>query len=334
MSLAIKLSLALVCIILTLGTTSAQQTPEICSQLTYAKYQAYLWSKPYRLDRIEGQTVYAPRSQKWDVGSSGICVAVFKRGEGKPVAAVASFDGGQFKFEQLPPGEYTLVAGVNELQEIGVPIRLVEARAKAARKDITGHRLSLHLRSKGDERRSFVTVIKYPALREELLRMIEQDQAIRNEWIKAGVDTPQESIKQRIETIDKTNLARIKAIVQRYGWPVPETVGVDGAGAGFLIVQHGDHAFQKRMLPLARLAFQTGKLQGPDYALLVDRVLVGEAKPQIYGTQARVFTEWKDKQPALALIADEANVDQRRASVGLGPLADYIKGLKQQYFPH
>jgi hypothetical protein len=30
-------------------------------------------------------------------------------------------------------------------------------------------------------------------------------------------------------------------------------------------------------------------------------------------------------------IEDEANVDQRRAEVGLGPLADYLKGMRAMY---
>jgi len=32
-------------------------------------------------------------------------------------------------------------------------------------------------------------------------------------------------------------------------------------------------------------------------------------------------------------IEDEANVDKRRAEVGLSPLAEYREGLKQMYYP-
>jgi hypothetical protein len=32
-------------------------------------------------------------------------------------------------------------------------------------------------------------------------------------------------------------------------------------------------------------------------------------------------------------IEDEANVDRRRAEIGLIPLSEYIKFLKQFYFP-
>jgi hypothetical protein len=62
-------------------------------------------------------------------------------------------------------------------------------------------------------------------------------------------------------------------------------------------------------------------------------VLVGEGKPQIYGTQAKRFEEWKGQEPVLEPIEDEANVDKRRAQVGLFPLSEYREMLKKFYFP-
>ena len=67
--------------------------------------------------------------------------------------------------------------------------------------------------------------------------------------------------------------------------------------------------------------------------MLLDRVLVGEGKPQVYGTQGKRFEDWKGKEPELEPIEDEANVDKRRAEVGLPPLAEYVKFLKQMYLP-
>ena len=163
--------------------------------------------------------------------------------------------------------------------------------------------------------------------------MVEQDQAIRNELIKKGVKPPDQALLKRMRDIDLANIVRIRAIVRQYGWPGPELVGEDGTQAAFLIVQHADHAFQKEMLPLVRDAYRAGKLSGQSYALLLDRVLVGEGKPQVYGTQAKPFDHWKGKEPVLHPIEDEANVDKRRAEVGLPPLVEYLEFLKQMYFP-
>lgn len=175
--------------------------------------------------------------------------------------------------------------------------------------------------------------VKEPALRRELLQRVEQDQAIRNELMSKGVEHPDKAILARMEAIDNANTERVRAIVRLYGWPSPELVGQDGAEAAFLIVQHADLAFQKDMLPLVDKAYRVGGLSGQSYALLLDRVLVGEGKPQVYGTQAKRVEEWKGREPALQPIEDEANVDKRRAEVGLPPLAEYREMLKRMYFP-
>jgi len=175
--------------------------------------------------------------------------------------------------------------------------------------------------------------VKEPALRQELLKRVEQDQSIRNELISKGVKHPDKAILARMQAIDTSNTERVRAIVRQYGWPTPELVGRDGAEAALLIVQHADLPFQKEMLPLVEKAYRRGEVLGQSYALLLDRVLVGEGKPQVYGTQAKRFEEWKGQEPALEPIEDEANVDKRRAEVGLSPLSEYREMLRRMYFP-
>lgn len=175
--------------------------------------------------------------------------------------------------------------------------------------------------------------VSNPTLREELLRRVKQDQAIRDEMIKKGVEHPDKSVMARMAAIDADNTAHMKKLVEQYGWPGPELVGEDGTEAAFLLVQHAEYDLQKQALPLVRQAYLTKKLSGQDYALLLDRVLVKEGKPQVYGTQAKPFDQWKGQEPALEPIEDEANLDKRRAEVGLFPIAEYLKLLKSIYFP-
>lgn len=172
-----------------------------------------------------------------------------------------------------------------------------------------------------------------PALSRDLIKRVEQDQAIRNELISKGIEHPNESTLARMQSIDASNTKRMRAIIRKYGWPGPELVGQDGTEAAFLLVQHADLAFQKEVLPLVEKAYKSGKLSGPSYALLLDRVLVGSGKPQVYGTQAKRIEEWSGREPVLQPIKDEANVDKRRAEVGLSPLSEYRELLKRLYFP-
>jgi hypothetical protein len=60
---------------------------------------------------------------------------------------------------------------------------------------------------------------------------------------------------------------------------------------------------------------------------LTDRVLVGEGKKQLYGTQLSTKDGKLTPQP----IEDETNVDVRRKEAGLQPLAEYIKFVEGMY---
>jgi hypothetical protein len=69
-----------------------------------------------------------------------------------------------------------------------------------------------------------------------------------------------------------------------------------------------------------------------DAATLEDRVLVGEGKPQIYGTQVHFGPETGGRWE-LYPIVDEEHVDERRTRIGLPPMADYLKLFGLEYRP-
>ena len=303
------------------------QTQDKCSQLQYLAPEVSATN--YRLDRIEGQTVYASPSQRWESGSAnGVQVTLFNRKSKKQLASVKTDDKGQFEFINIAPGQYTLVACAGDLQVIRIPVQLNPADT-----DYKSQRLLLHLREKEDKRKSYVTPVTHLALRKELLALVGEDQAIRNEMIKSGVDQPSKSLLGRMEIIDRQNTLRIKTIIKEYRWPGPGLVGWDGSEAAFLLVQHADRLTQKQLLPLMQNAYRTGNLSGPNYALFIDRVLMNEGRPQIYGSQLRPFDQWVAGEPVFYPIEDEANVDKRRAEVGLPPLAEYRESMKRMYHP-
>jgi hypothetical protein len=164
-------------------------------------------------------------------------------------------------------------------------------------------------------------------LRAELLRRVQADQDIRGRWIK---EMQNQQIIAQMAEIDRENTARMKEIVHLYGWPTRALVGKEGEAAAFLLVQHADASpsFQKQCLPLIQKAANKGEGSREAVALLTDRVLVHEGKKQLYGTQfiQNAAGEWVP-QP----IEDEPHVDARRKRMGLPPLAEYAKELRQIY---
>jgi len=176
--------------------------------------------------------------------------------------------------------------------------------------------------------------VEAPELRQELLAMSNADQEMRAELVElmqTSEGQPDMQVfmrmKARLDSLDAANADRVSEIIKEYGWPGPALVGRDGTEAAFLIVQHADLAFQKKALPLVRKAYQRGELSGQSLALLTDRVRVGEGKPQLYGTQANI----QNGEITFHPIADSAQVDQRRAELGMPPLSEYIEQMKAAY---
>ena len=168
-------------------------------------------------------------------------------------------------------------------------------------------------------------------LRDELVALRESDQSGRiliQEAIRQhGHDSPEvRALWEEQSPADARNLARLREIISEHGWPGPSLVGRDGATAAFLILQHADHETQVEYLPLVKAAVDVGDFEPRQFALLQDRVLVGEDKPQVYGTQLY----WDDATGRWELFPmdDEANVDARREEIGMMPLADYVKHVR------
>src|SRR6185503_12139018 len=79
--------------------------------------------------------------------------------------------------------------------------------------------------------------------------------------------------------------------------------------------------FQEEMLPILEAGVKRGEVRADDFATLFDRVRVHRGEPQRYGTQFEI----KDKRLVANRIEDIAKLDSLRASVGMVPLAEYVK---------
>ena len=173
-------------------------------------------------------------------------------------------------------------------------------------------------------------------LRAELVHLAEQDQRNRQDFSalmkKISAKTPAgDAAFKLFNTADSAIQARMRAIISEYGWPMRSKVADDGAHAAWLVVQHMPKEYQAMMLPKLLLAVKAGEAQPGDGALLQDRVLTRSKKSQIYGSQLSVPPT--GGPPTLDPIENEACVDVRRKSVGLEPLAEYLKRFGIAYQP-
>lgn len=111
--------------------------------------------------------------------------------------------------------------------------------------------------------------------------------------------------------------ARTKKIYDIYGFPTISMVGKCASTSAFLLLQHSPYI--RKYYKLIRQAYQNGEIDPVQYAMVTDRLLTEDGKPQLYGTQAiksyRTEKYFPD-QYIIWPIKDFANVNQRRAEMG------------------
>ena len=155
--------------------------------------------------------------------------------------------------------------------------------------------------------------------------MIDDDDATRARLAADG--TLWGEYHPEMEAVHRKNAARLRAIVGEVGWPGRSAVGEDGAHAAWRILQHaiGEPDLMRGMVPALERAAAEGEARSADLAMLEDRIRVFEGKPQRYGTQFH--------RPQGSLVPRPmeapAQVDARRAQMGLGTLAEQTSQLEQ-----
>ena len=152
--------------------------------------------------------------------------------------------------------------------------------------------------------------------------MLKEDQALRGRYIQIlrkehrgdQVDVKE---KDRLEAIifhtDTDNQEKLDRLILQCGWPG----NLDANRAtfsAFIVIQHAPLDYQLKYFERVEAANRRGEIPSSKFAWLVDRILVGQGKPQLYGT------EFDYGSNEVAPIADPANLDQRRKTMGLPPM--------------
>ena len=169
-------------------------------------------------------------------------------------------------------------------------------------------------------------------LAEELDRLAAEDLAVRQRLVEAGELYGHYNSEMR--EVHRRNGDRLTAILDEVGtWPGHRLVGADGSRAALLIAQHdvANPALMRRCLVLYAAAVNQGDAEPAGLAYLEDRILAFEGRSQRYGTQVGwddegVFGPWPP-------VAEPYLVDEHRAKLGLGPLAEAIRSRAAESAP-
>jgi hypothetical protein len=130
-----------------------------------------------------------------------------------------------------------------------------------------------------------------------------------------------------MEAVHLENAALLERTINAIGWPGHGVVGDEAASAAFMILQHAISRpdLQRRGLELILEAIPKGQANALDAAYLSDRIATFEGRAQVFGTQ---FDWDADGLLSPAPIGEPQGVDERRASVGLPPMAETIAHMR------
>jgi hypothetical protein len=164
-------------------------------------------------------------------------------------------------------------------------------------------------------------------LQKQLEAIYMRDQALRQIYRemdkKFGIGTPESKYFWNLmRQEDRKNEKEVEEIIKKRGWVGTSVVGGKANMALWLVIQHAPLKTQEKYLPMLRKSVKAGESSGRHLALLEDRILVRNGKPQIYGSQ--ITTNSKGNN-IFDPIKEPEYVNQRRRSIGLGPIEAYAK---------
>ena len=173
-----------------------------------------------------------------------------------------------------------------------------------------------------------IAQLRYPVLRDELLLMEKVDQDARMKCANGSADEQVKCFAPLLKAIDEPHTKRLEEIFDQIGFPNTVKVGREGMQAFMILLQHSPtDTLRVRSLKPITAAFKNKELPPMDYANFVDRLRLHQGKKQLYGSGF----DFKDGKMVMSPTDDMKNLEKRRKSIGLPPLAELVKMMKEMY---
>lgn len=166
---------------------------------------------------------------------------------------------------------------------------------------------------------------EYKSVAKQLSGIFKKDQSIRTKYLKKSY--PQGSKKraaliEEMNTIDAENLKAVEGIIAEYGWLGPDQAGYFGNKAFFLILQHAELDKQLRYFDHTVDAVAKGYMEPYQLAYLIDRISLREKRLLAFGSECRQYPN--SQSYYVAPTFGISTLDERRAMIGLAPMASYV----------
>lgn len=164
-----------------------------------------------------------------------------------------------------------------------------------------------------DRRESIYDAVFYSRIE----ALFQADQETRH-LLNKGLD--EDSVLRVIHEVDSVNLIGLKQLIADCGFPTLSKSGYKCCDYAALIAQHSPPEYLHWFLEQAQAAADSDDFIPSWIAYMTDRDFTHQDKPQIYGTQGFSL----DGLTGMALIEDVEHLNERRRSMDMEPIEDYL----------
>src|SRR5258708_6829196 len=136
---------------------------------------------------------------------------------------------------------------------------------------------------------------------------------------------------EQIQAQEESNDAYLREIAGRYGWLDRARFGGKTAGAAIVMAKHSaDTRLLLAAMPVLERDIQSDRGEfAQTFAIAYDQLLLSLGQQQRYGSQGGPES---GLHPFLCSVQTPSRLDERRASIGLDPIAIYLKLVSKMLY--
>jgi hypothetical protein len=131
------------------------------------------------------------------------------------------------------------------------------------------------------------------------------------------------------DIVERNDAKNIKVVDKILKSGLPQGLSEESYKTIWIVIDHAPLEKQEQYLPLVEQMATEGYVGVDEYAILYDRVAMGQNRHQRYGSQLVQFGNAEAMQLYVWPIEDGAKVDSLRNTVGMSPFSDYLQDIEE-----
>lgn len=133
-------------------------------------------------------------------------------------------------------------------------------------------------------------------------------------------------VNEIVERNDARNIKVVDKILKR---GLPQGLSEESYKTIWIVIDHAPLEKQEQYLPLVEQMANASYIGLDEYAILYDRVAMGQNRPQRYGSQIVQFGNADNLQLYVWPIEDAEKLDSLRNAVGMSSFYNYLKLIEE-----